>query len=911
MATREELAEKYRKDRKEKILKLQGIFSSQITQEVKRYSKLQISDPERGLIDSSYISAFYTANDFYPKDELLWDFLNLPTSQRGSKIRKDFQDKLSNKDEPFGYLLLTGYCGISQTGTFINKKFSLNVGVFETSYLKLPNETNPSLIESIRTDYNTIVAESYQELSKALSSLSYPISQINENKGFSKHIESINEELEGTNFLEISSIPVIVNSFIDIPDGTNEGVRGEFNNIFPKPEGWDELFGTPQNPGTTGVSGVAGVAGTTGVSGVAGVAGTTGVSGVAGVAGTTGVIGTTEEVNNQTTDSGQTNATPQAGTSGNTRKYLSIEAVKDDEIVIRTENTGSSNYLSTVFLQDDPVVEDYYSESQIKQIQTEKVNSQSKDKVQPGSEVNKEVVNKEIEQKKQETEAQRKSEESDALEKKQVKEKSNGVPDGSNPDLPEGKTVKIEEKSKPIPEDKKPKAMTQIPPRALTFIKWMNSVGKDPTNGIFFRGISAKLHPKNSQPPIDFGSTESRFKNLFSFGSQLDKIFKGYTVESPIDAALLMNSGGVGRFNKNWPYMFGEGSEIHAAITRARSVVKESQGGIGSFASVIDHPDEIDTNWAANPFWCGLCTNFMLYSNSKYSSDSNPVDITNTRNAPTLYSKSPFNIFGERLDSRKKKLQNDISSKKGTISGNNSSIKTKKTSLEKEKQNAEKNEANYRDNTDPTKYNQKKIDGFYIKVKNLEREIQNLENANKKLEDDIKEYQSELDSISKNSSSGTVYNENNVVALFENGFHWTTKGFTEAGKQLWDKIKNWPGAFVVRRPDGNGSGHVETLLHFSPTGEIYTIGGNTGLDNSDGNGEEYGFKKYTGIHDFNGKIPYFFVHRRGDAKPYTNGIGFSVKQTETYKKYVNDLQVKKDKELNPAAFNILRNIMEI
>ena len=151
----------------------------------------------------------------------------------------------------------------------------------------------------------------------------------------------------------------------------------------------------------------------------------------------------------------------------------------------------------------------------------------------------------------------------------------------------------------------------------------------------------------------------------------------------------------------------------------------------------------------------------------------------------------------------------------------------------------------------------------------------------------------------------------NTVALFEKGFHWNDGGLTPAGVKLLGLIKDWPGAIVVRRHKGKTSGHTELLLHMSSSGAIYTIGGNTGLADSDGNGSEYGFKKYASISEFCSKGTYskFYVIKRGTKAPYTNGIGVSVKKTETYNRYVSELD-KKNPELNTSTFNILRTIME-
>jgi hypothetical protein len=914
MATAEELIAKYKQDRKEKLLKLQGIFSSQINQEIKRYSKIQKQDPERGLVDSSYISAFYTANDLYPTDELMWNFMNLSLGTQAGKIRTDFQNKLSVKGEPFSYLQVVGSISLPTelSGEYVNPETvtiqPIIVNIFEKSLLKLPDDTNPSIVESPSSPgYDTLKVESYTDLSKKLSGFSYPIRYIGENQGFFSHIERINEKLEDTKFLSVDSIPVITYAYFELPDGTEAGgVKGKFNRIFPKPEGWDSLFGTTQGADTSGVSGVNGAVGTSGVSGVTDGAGATGVSGVTDASGVTNPTGTSGNVTNQPTDSGQTNTTPQNGTSGNNRKYLSIESVKDDEITIRSENTGSSNYLSTVFLEDDPVIEDYYSESQIKQIQTEKVNSQSKDKVQPGNEVNKEVVNKEIEQKKQQTESQRKSEEADSLEKKDVKEKSNGTPDGSNPDIPEGKSAKIEEKKDQIP-DKKPEdpVKTSGLPQAPPFLEWKNGAGFDP-NGIIYRGKSDSKYKTGEQTkiPITTGLVEKRFKNLFEYGSQVKKFFSGISLESPIDVTLAMNCIQSGQFNKNVPYLFGEGSEIH--LLMISGVIRESEGGIGTYGN--------NANWGAEPFWCGFFTNFVLGGNGIYKSDPSVKNITGTSSVLSYYVDSPYNITKGYFELAKKDLEKDIAdlkngNRKDSLVSLNKELANKKQRLDR----AYKAKEDALEKSGPTGIKPQ----INTNIVAAEREYDNVKSKLDKTNSTILSKQKELDAVNRNTSSFKEYNEENTVALFEPGIHFAADGtLTAKGKELWDKIKNWPGAYAVR------DGHVEVLLHFKQSGKFYTIGGNTGISSTlnsrsnpaadagekDRNGYQLGFKCAGTAGGWAGGGKLYLV-KRGSSKPYTNGIGISVKRTKSYDEYAKKVKDKSDKTITGEAYNILKDIV--
>lgn len=531
--------------------------------------------------------------------------------------------------------------------------------------------------------------------------------------------------------------------------------------------------------------------------------------------------------------------------SESNRKYLSIEAVSDDQVLLQRP-TESKQFI-TVNLQNEEDVDLLTREGRTASITSPKStkeydvqNVTSTDDTKKSSVTNNKNATEIHEQKVQETEAQRIAENSDALNKEKIKSKNLSSPAVTNQLIQQ--LGGINQFKDSLSESNKPPVKDKQESKSKYFLEWAAKEGSDP-NGIIYRGSKSRDYKKdpNSRPNITYGLVEKRYKNLFNFGSNLISIFNGYSIQSPVDVALLMNSGGVGRFNKNWPYLFGEGSEIHAAITRASNIDSESLGGFGTYGFDREFND---ANWAVNPYWCGLCTNFMLSTNGQYQSDSNFVDITSTKIIEKLYKESPFNTSPTKkiTKSEKEKLQKELDELNADTTGNN-------------------------DN----------------KRQNIIRKL----------------------------NGSDEINLSNNVALLKLGNHWSSFGLTANGLYVTSLFINWPGAIIVRRSDAIKGGHVETLLHISKTGVLYTIGGNTGLENSDGNGSEYGFKKYNSIYQFcqDGKYDKFYILKRGILNSYTNGIGKSIKKTPTLNKYMSD--VTSDKELNTAAYNILREIVEV
>jgi len=517
------------------------------------------------------------------------------------------------------------------------------------------------------------------------------------------------------------------------------------------------------------------------------------------------------------------------------KAFVRIEGVSDDtdNLLIRNE---SNLFVTPVLKQedaDDLLTRDDQQSSTFRPTGTDTSrDTKPTDVSEPTSSVidNSTVVSKnESSDVVKNTEAQRQAEFSNSISKEKPKRKSTSSTAGTNSSVVSsgGKKRKKENAKSESVKDK------QVPPTpsvAKEFIEWVHSDGKD-DNGIVFRGSGVKVY--NSQVDTTFGLVEKRFKNLFNFGTNLSGIFGGYSVESPLDCCLLMNSGASGRVNKNWPYLFGEGSEIHSSIILANSITKRPDGGIGT-ATVKGGKD---ANWAETPYWCGYYTNFVLNANGRYFSDSSPVNFISTSIVESLYKSSPFNSIPKAL------------------------TKSKRISLE-------------------TRLDEIQADTTGADQKEVERLRSELEN---------------LDTIDTNGQ----------CVLLTRGRHFSSSGLTPHGLKIIRMIKDWPGAVVVRRPIG----HIEVLLHITELGAFYTIGGNTGLRDANGNGSEHGVKKYPSIDSFCGKSDNFYIYKRGMLNPYTNGIGVSVKRTATFDEYESRVQ-SKDKEVKSSSYNVLISIME-
>lgn len=915
MATQEEIIKQYQEDRNLKLLQLQTTLSSRIAQVGKQSAEV--------INGVSIISTPSVADDIVSKERVL-KFQNNTDSKFANDLRNEFVSKNANTTEPFAYLVM--FPRVSYV-----KENEVSIQISEILFFRKPGGTDEN-IDSFRNSPKIEEVDSFTDLNKKLSGYSYPFELLFVNNKFKKYLDGINDKLKSIDILTpIDSFPVLVYSQILLPDGSQ---TNQFSTVLPKPEGLSLTPSTPETPSVPSVPSTPSTPGTPNIP-------------------TTPSIPVTPpsapEVPTITTPS-----------SNKTKNYTSIEAVKNDDPNVSNTPSGEQIVIiSDRFIAKEDIGKSF-RDGTLSAIKSEEVeNKTGSPPPTPKEDVNKKVGEKEAEELRKKTEAQRKFEDADSFEKEKPKEKAETAPSGPSKTSPDGKEAKKDENSQPIPQDKKPDTIREKNPKsgAKKFTSWSISDGlvtdDQTSNFIYYRGTKENKYPKPvvsrlstdgtklipikvdikkrgyedvdpnrpeiDAPPITQGVIR-KYKSLFNFGKSLTKIFEGYTPKSPVDVALLMNTEVVGQFNKNWPYTFEEGSEIHLAMIRNSNVSLQGKGGFGTY-NLPDKDTSADLNWSANPHWCGLCTNFMLYTNSIYKSDPDidggiSFSIIGTGRVEDYYKESPFNVIKGSGESEKisSKYSKQIKSKETTISGNKKNINKKTKKLQDEKKKADKKKEDELQKTDTTELAenpslQKKIDGFYVTVKSLEAEIDALERVNQELNLKIEELKNSRDTELKNIS-GDEFNLDNNVALFYEGTHWDSNGMMPKGIDLLEKIKLWPGGYVVRRKVGSTSGHVETLLHITKTGKFYTIGGNTGLDGASGNGSQYGFKSYNTIKDFCGSYESFYILKRGTLAPYTNGIGVSVKKTELYDKYVGDLST--DTTLSSIAYNnILRHIMGV
>ena len=909
MATQEEIIQQYQEDRNSKLLQLENTLSSRISQDAKQSAV---------VIDGvSVVSTTYVASDVIDTAQIL-SYQNGKGGSLPSEIRNIFEKATSSTGESLVYLTLS-----PQVFYLSETKISIRIG--ENLFLVNSDGTGERIggVFGINESIDSIT--SFSELSKKLSSYSIPQPQLSANKKFQSYLNTANAKLKSKDIVTtLNSFPVLVYSQILISDGTT---AGKFTTAFPKPDGYvdDSVPNTPTTPSDPSVPSVPSTPSTPSTPSVS------------------GDPSSTTEVPTITTPS-----------SNEPKNYTSIEAVRNDDPNVSNTPSGEQMVIiSNRFIAKEDIGRSFRNGT-LSAIQSEEVeNTTGSPPPTPIEDVNRRVVENQAEALRKKTRAQREFENADSLEKLLAKKKLATAPAVPSPDAPDGKAAKIQEIAKPIPADEVPDTIREKNPNSVAkkFTLWSISDGRvkddQTSNFIYYRGTQkveypkpvvselstdgTKLIPKKvdtkdvdpnrpamDAPPITKGVV-LKYKSLFDFGKSLTEIFKGYTPESPVDVALLMNTPVVGRFNKNWPYTFEEGSEIHLAIIRTSNVSLQGKGGFGTY-NLGDKDTSADLNWAANPHWCGLCTNFMLYTNSIYKSDPGKANgsisfsIIGTAQVREYYNESPFNVIKGSGESEKisSKYSKQIKSKETTISDNKKNINKKTKKLQDEKKKADKKQEDELQKTDTTELAenpslQKKIEGFYVTVKSLEAEIDALERVNQEFNLKIEELKNSRDTELKNIS-GDEFNLDNNVALFYEGTHWDSNGMMPKGIDLLEKIKLWPGGYVVRRKVGEISGHVETLLHITKTGKFYTIGGNTGLEGASGNGQQYGFKSYNTIKDFCGSYESFYILKRGTLAPYTNGIGVSVKKTKLYNKYVGDLST--DTTLSSIAYNnILRHIM--
>jgi hypothetical protein len=878
MATQAEIQQQYDNDKSQKILQLQTTFVGRTVQSAK----------QAGLLKNnvSVISTTVTADDFAPK--LNPSILGKSDTENRnfilSTIRDGMIEKFSTNDSVFSYVILECICSITSIDS---SKITLNYSIIERLYLK---EQNSVTANEIFTGGGGVVkielpnnSNAFSQLRKELSAFAYPVANITSNGRFDTYLQFVNTKLKVESIPQLDSLALAGFAVFSL---------GDYNGIFPKPDG---LIETPTitTPTDTGV--VVPSVPTDSVD----------VTGDSNLGSVTSPISTTP-------------STPTTPTSTGGIKYLSIEAVKDDDPGIRSETvpTAPIRYISVRAVTDEEVEASFRSGG-LNAITTEQTAIRNTENpLKPTDGVNTVVAENEREEIERRTLAQIKAEEADALAKAQAKEKALSGPVGPNPDLKNGEIVAAGDK-KDEPTSTPDNPIIQQNPNAVAkyFLEWHKTDGAD-ENGIIYRGNS-DAKPSNESNLLN-KLVEKRYKNLFNFGKDLEKMFSGIKLESPIDIGLALNGIQVGLFNKNIPYMFGEGSEVHAAMILAstdNTIVQREDGGRGTYSN--------NANWGNEPFWCGYFTDFVLHTNTFYRSDNDRKSIIGTSSVygkSGYYDKSPFNRIQNVDDSDIQTYQKNIRDYNKQLRARNKELNAKKA---EEKANQKKLEsAKKNKNSKPASL--KKLE---IQLQKTKGEIQAIQKNIASL-DAVKKSNETALAAKTNINQNTLYNESNIVAVFYRGYHIAgDNSLTARGKELLQKIKSWPGGYIV-----TDTGHVEVLLHISPSGIIYSLGGNTGVtlrsykggDSVDvikqranpapqkpddtRNGYQYGFKISSSFGAWGGGGGNLYIVKRGTKIPYTKGIGVGVIKTETWKQYEEVVKSNNDITVSPMAYNLLHKI---
>ena len=875
MATQEEIIQQYQEDRNRKLLQLQNTLSSRVAQSAKENAAI--------IDDVSIISTISVADDFMEKERIL-SYQNGKDSKFPVDLRNKFVTKNSTPSEPFVYL------SIFPTVLSLSED-SVNVTISQVLFFRNAGGTDEN-IENVRSSPKKIEIDSFGDLNKEFSSYSFPF-EINFITGrYKKYLDVANDKLKsiGVN-TTLESFPILVYSQILIPDGTQ---TSQFSKVFPKPEGYVVGPSIPSVPNAPSVPDVPTVPDST-------ITGTIPTS-----------IPSTPNVPSVPT-----------GVTEKPDKYLSIEAVKDDDPVIETSSTGS-NVISLRFI-DDNEVNDYYSSSELNTIKTKTAESkQNQPPVNPIGDKNPIVVKNEKKNVETKTAAQKRGEDSDSIVKEKPKQKSSTSPSKGNPKLSDGKEADRDEKTESGNKKEPPPITKNEKPLAKTFLEWHKSEGRDPS-GIIYRGNTDKKYtgsPDNVN--ITDGLVESRYKNLFDFGSNLKKLFGDLEFNSPIDVALALNGIQVGLFNKQIPYTFVEGSEVQSAIIPRTAIVREESGGLGTVNN--------NANWGNEPYWCGYFTNFVLFNNGRYESDKSLSDIAATNYVYRdggYYDKSPFNVIIETEQTEIKRITKDTVELKRSLSkdGWNSKLEEKKKKEESTRKSLQK----YIDNTPTTEVNDPKLKQLQTNYNQAKGELDAVQKTVDDINSKIKANEAALNQ--KQSNINSTFDPNNNVALFQYGYHISLDGsLTTRGRDLWERIKDWKGAYIVKREEKGG--HVEVLLHFSKSGKIYTLGGNTGITLTgkdltskdidelkrranpsaekpgtvDRNGYQYGFKITSSPGSWAGNGNDLYVVKRGTSKPYTKGIGIGLLKTTLWREYEKLISAGTDSTVSPMAYNLIKGI---
>lgn len=239
------------------------------------------------------------------------------------------------------------------------------------------------------------------------------------------------------------------------------------------------------------------------------------------------------------------------------------------------------------------------------------------------SDVNTTVVNNETKAAEQERAAvQETIETSDALDKPTGKEKGTEAPSENN--SADGKKEEQIQDSKEI---KPLDAVKTNRGKSLSYFEWALKKENQVTKGPY-----VDFNPKNSGDNKTGGTTSKRVKAEFPYDGNRGsanqvKIFEGHTPETSVDIMLLSNPVNVGRFNKNIGSHFYEGCEVHLSMLN---------GGTNAYSAGTDSvvwAAGSDGSVAAQPPWCGISSNWPVWTNKVLRSDEKALDITATATA--------------------------------------------------------------------------------------------------------------------------------------------------------------------------------------------------------------------------------------------------------------------------------------
>lgn len=676
MASQEEIVKKYKSQRLDKLLELQSVICGRFSDQVRTLSRSEDgTSPISTIVTYPELVSGEQTKDLYSKPNTYSNFTY--NGEVSFEFFRKLKDRyLKTSTETVGLMTVTANVTSDKDG-------KIRVSVFENSsyfMVKKDREKSPPSLPYIgeegfyAEEKNIIItASNYNEAKEKLSSMQYPVGLLtgNKNDRFRKHLREINKKLESDEKdIPIQSYIVFIFPNIELPDGTTDGAVNQSLNYFdvlnPKPEG----YGGGEESQTTGAATGSAATGSA----------TTGSAATGSAAPTGSATPTGSTTPTGSAAPGGSSATQTSGS----RKYLSIEAIKDDDPPISRERTlpggtGSKKLISVKPIQDDEdllinrtyrLLTDPSGSTSIRS-QSQAISSTAQANTAASGRVtspNSNNTNKNVQQNERKaaaakTNQQNRQERADAAKPVDPKQKSTGTTvSGVTKD---GLTEAVAAKKQPIPEDKKPKEVNGIVnSKTPDFYSWVNTADARNTKGgfIYYRGPNNGFQnfliarpsvmtwgwqePKkdkkgniiepgksiqvyNLQPGVTYSSlvpspnvgTVSPTTFGVRFGfGNEQKAFSGYTPESPMDLCLLLNPENVGGFNKNIPYTFGEGSETHWMIINGANIEYKGSGGAGTYVSRENEPFNYQGNWSNEPWWCGYSAMFHLYNNGGFYS---------------------------------------------------------------------------------------------------------------------------------------------------------------------------------------------------------------------------------------------------------------------------------------------------